>query len=398
MNASRSLAVAATAAVLALPACGASQEPPASTRVPTPGTAASAPGTTVAAASGSADIFPGASWERTDPGAAGLDPVKLEAIARDAGASQSTCLAVFRDGKLVADWYWNGTTADTPQEAFSVTKSFTSTLVGIAQDEGRLRIEDKASAYLPAWVGTPSDGVTLKDLLSNTSGRHWDLVTDYVTLTNAPDKVAFAVGLGQDTAPGRTWAYNNAAIQTFSAILRKATGEDAAAYAKRRLFDPIGMDHSAITHDQAGNTLMYMGLQSTCLDMGRFGHLLLHGGSWNGRQVVSRAYVEAATGRASQDLNGAYGYLFWVNRPGRMAGATHPATVGVDDGRPVVQWVPGAPEDMFWAAGVGGQTIQIDPGTRTVVTRIGSVNTPEGIPVFDRKGTARVVTEALVRR
>jgi CubicO group peptidase (beta-lactamase class C family) len=387
----------ALAGVIVLSACGgggavspAPSASPGSTSAPP---ASSSPGTAVTTKGMS---FPGATWERTDPVSAGMDPAKLDEIAKKAEDGGSTCLAVFRDGKLVEDWYWGGTTPQTPLEAFSTTKSFASTLVGMAQADGKLSIDDKASKYIPEWAGTPSDAVTVKNLLSNDSGRHWDLVSDYVTMTNEPNKTAYGIGLGQDSPPGTYWAYNNAAIQTLSTVVKKATGEEASAYAKRKLFEPIGMASSEMTHDAAGNTLMYWGLKSTCLDMARFGHLFLNKGNWDGRQIVPAAFVDEATGQASQDINGAYGYLFWVNRPGRMAGATHPAAAG-DVDRPIKQWVPGAPEDMYWAAGVGGQTIQVDPGTNTVVTRIGSVNVPAGAKAFDRIQTAEVVTRAITK-
>ena len=117
-----------------------------------------------------------------------------------------------RDGRLVDDWNW-GTPRTTPREVFSVTKSITSALVGIAVRDGDLALDDPVSKYVPAWRGTDSADVTVRDLLSNTSGRFWSMDTDYNQLTHAPDRTAYAVGLGQQYAPGTAWAYNNAAIQ-----------------------------------------------------------------------------------------------------------------------------------------------------------------------------------------
>ena len=76
----------------------------------------------------------------------------------------------------------------------------------------------------------------------------------------AEDKTAFAVGLGQDAPPGTVWRYNNSAIQTLSAVLRAATGRSASDLAAERLLAPIGMAHSRMTQDRAGNTLTFMGL------------------------------------------------------------------------------------------------------------------------------------------
>ena len=86
----------------------------------------------------------------------GFDPKALSAIAADAEARDSNCLVVVRHGAIVAEWYWNGTDPTSTQNVFSVTKSLTSTLVGVAEAAGDLRIDDLASKYIPQWVGTAS--------------------------------------------------------------------------------------------------------------------------------------------------------------------------------------------------------------------------------------------------
>ncbi len=335
--------------------------------------------------------YPGEAWSRLDPTEAGFDPTVLEALAAEAEANGSTCLLVTRHGRLVAEWYWNGTDATTAQETFSVTKSVTSTLVGIAQAEGALDVQDSAARYVPEWAGTPAAQVAVENLLRNDSGRHWDLATDYQALLTAEDRTAFAVGLAQDAAPGATWAYNNSAIQTLDAVLAAATGDDPAAYAEERLFAPLGMTRTEMGHDAAGRTTTFAGLRSTCQDLARFGHLFLRGGEWDGTQVVPEAWVEAATARPSQELNAGYGYLWWVNHPGPIAGPLHITSEqsAAADG----QMAPGAPEDMYWARGLGGQVVQVDPGSDTVVVRLGP---GDRTSTYSQTDTARVVTEALV--
>jgi CubicO group peptidase (beta-lactamase class C family) len=344
-------------------------------------------GTTVESAS----TYPGEAWSRRDPADAGFDPAALEALAAEAEAGGANCLVVTRHGRLVAEWYWNGTDATTAQETFSVTKSVTSTLVGLAQAEGALDLQDRAALYVPEWAGTPSAEVTVENLLRNDSGRHWDLATDYQALVAAEDRTAFAVGLMQDAAPGSTWAYNNAAIQTLDAVLAAATDQDPADYAEERLFAPLGMTRTEMSHDAAGRTTTFAGLRSTCRDLARFGHLYLRGGRWDGTQVVPEAWVEAATSRPSQELNAGYGYLWWVNHPGPIAGPLHITSEqsAAADG----QMAPGAPQDMYWARGLGGQVVQVDPGSDTVVVRLGAGDRSS---TYSQADTARVVTDALV--
>ena len=101
---------------------------------------------------------PGTSWEKVAPAAVGLDAAKLAQIAVQARRGHSNCLVVVRDGKLAGEWYFNGTGPDTTQDVYSATKSFASTLVGIAQDDGDLRIGDRASRWIPRWRGTRGEG------------------------------------------------------------------------------------------------------------------------------------------------------------------------------------------------------------------------------------------------
>jgi CubicO group peptidase (beta-lactamase class C family) len=349
---------------------------------------------------GSVVSVPGEEWDRVAPEEMGFDPAVLEDIADDARRSGSNCLVVTRRGVIVGEWYWNDTDAETSQEVFSATKSFTSTLVGIAADRGDLAVDEPAAEYLPEWEGGPSAEVTIENLLSNDSGREWSLSLDYGDLIQARDKNRFAIELGQDHEPGTSWAYNNAAIQTLDAVLEEATGRDMRTFAREHLLDPIGMEDSTMTTDEAGNTLMFMGLHSTCEDMARFGHLFLQEGAWGDEQVVSAEWVRRAT-TPSQELTSAYGYLWWLNRPGPMVDPTVATGVGGEggeggEGDEPRQIDEGAPEDMFWARGLGGQIVAIDPGSETVVVRLAPSTAPEDQPRFGTADTTRVVTEALI--
>jgi CubicO group peptidase (beta-lactamase class C family) len=338
-------------------------------------------------------VYPGVSWQRGDPTEAGFDPAELGKIAAEAAADDSNCLIVTRHGLLVGEWYWNDTGPDTAQEVFSTTKSVTSTLVGIAQGEARLDVRQPASAYIDEWSGTDSQDVTIEDLLGNDSGRHWDRTTDYRGLAIARDRTAFAVGLTQDAAPGEVWVYNNSAIQSLDAVLEDATDMDPAAYARERLLAPIGMQHSEMTHDRAGNTNMYFGMRSTCEDLARFGYLFLRNGWWNGVQIVPGDWVDLATGQPSQALNAAYGYLWWLNHRGPVLDPSAPVSAREGEDVPDGRLVESAPEDMYWAIGLGGQIVQIDPGSDTVVVRLGPASSDYG-----PADTARVVIDALGER
>ena len=314
--------------------------------------------------------WPVPDWEVVDPEAAGLDAAALEQMAATAERAGSECLVVTKDGALVGEWYWDGFDVDTEREVFSVTKSITATLVGIAQDRGLLDIDDPASDYIDEWKGTPSEGVTIRNLVSNDSGRFQDFETDYVRMAGREaDKTAFSIGLSQQSEPGTTWVYNNAAIQTLDAVLEEATGMPTGEFAAEALFEPLGMG-TTINTDAAGNTLTFMGAQASCRDLARFGLLHLREGSWAGEQVLSSEWVDEAT-RPSQTINPAYGFLWWLNRAGDVGVGTG------DDAREGS--IAGAADSSSYAAlGLFNQVVGVFPSSGLVVTRLGADKGEDG--------------------
>jgi CubicO group peptidase (beta-lactamase class C family) len=318
--------------------------------------------------------FPDPEWATADPATHGVDPARLEDVAGYLASIDSNCMAVIKDGYLVDSRYWNGTTPDNAQVVYSATKSVTGTLVGIAQDEGLLNIDQPASTYLHEWRGTPSEGVTIRNLLRGDSGRHWDPDTDLGKLLVAPDQTAFSMALDQQHPPGDTWHYSNAAVQTLEPILKRATGRPVEDYAQAKLFGPIGM-RATYTKDPAGNDYVYSNLQAGCLDMAKFGYLALNRGNWNGRQVVSQGWFDEATTKASQQLDTEYGLLWWRNTNGRHILINDDV---VDDGAYV--W-PAAPPDTFWAFGLGSQLVIVVPSEHLIVVRLGGNGSPPGAQV-----------------
>jgi CubicO group peptidase (beta-lactamase class C family) len=229
------------------------------------------------------------------------------------------------------------------------------------------------------------------------SGRRWSPFTDYVRLLAARNRTDFAIGLGQEAVPGTVWAYNNSAVQTLDRVLENATGTRVVDFARRRLFAPLGMAHSSLSTDAAGNAQMFEGMRSTCRDLARFGVLMLDHGIWSGRQIVSRAWVKTATGVSSTVLNAGYGYLWWLNHKGLVASVLSATSLRGAQHAARGRLVPGAPHGMYWALGLGNQLIQVDPGTKTVVVRLGTADPLPVPPTFGPAEASKVVTEAVVR-
>ena len=278
-----------------------------------------------------------------------------------AKAEGANCVVVERGGGVIGEWRDEAFAAGALQEGFSTTKSLAATLVGVAQDEGFLSIDDPASRFITEWKGTESEGVTIRQLLSNTSGRYFDVLSDYARLAFLEqDKSGFAISLGQSSAPGETWVYNNAAVQTLEVVLKRATGMPVDEFARTRLFEPLGMT-SRLSTDAFGNQGLFAGMQTNCMDLARLVRLYLNDGKAGDRQVVSELFVAEAL-QPSSELNDGYGFLWWLNEPGRIVRADGS---GTNSGESLL---PAAPNDVFWASGACGQVAMGFPSKDLIIT------------------------------
>jgi CubicO group peptidase (beta-lactamase class C family) len=322
-------------------------------------------------AGGSGVPYPVPDWSVGTPAEHGMDPVKLEAAAAVAEQEGSYCLLVLRHGVLISEQYWKGHDKTTPEKSWSIAKSYTSALVGIALDRGDIQSLDQSVAdYVPEWKGTEREAITIKHLLSMTSGLKWDAFQDYVSMVVlSQDHTKFAVDLALDKEPGTTWTYHNGAVQVFERVFRNATGETIEMYAQKYLWSKLGTTASW-AHDPAGNPTAYASVLASCRDHARMGYLYLHGGQWAGEQVISSDWIKS-TLTPSQPLNRAYGYLWWLN------GET-PAIDAMMAAWPD-RMVPFAPADLFAMRGFGNQFVDVIPSLDLMVVRFG----PDPMATFD---------------
>ena len=212
------------------------------------------------------------------------------------------------------------------------------------------------------------------------------------------DRTAFAIGLGSPRRPD-DWAYNNAAVQTLEQSSGRQRASVASASRSSRCSCRSAWTHTTMRLDKAGNAQMFEGIHSSCRDLARFGVLMLDHGRWSGKRLVSRSWVEAATGmrRAAQ-------HRVWLPLVAQPQGrAERPAHGdehhgGRNPSTKQSRIAPDAPNDMYWALGLGNQLIQIDPGTRTVVVRLGTPKLIPKPPTFGPREASHVVTQAVQRR
>ena len=308
--------------------------------------------------------YPDPDWSTDTPQSQGLDPSSLAAADAVAGAHNSYCLLVIRHGVLVWESYFNGHNATSTDGSWSIAKSYSSAVTGIALDRGDIgSLNDSVAKYVPSWKPKSNAAITVRDLVSMTSGLHWDVFGDYVAMAElAPDKTGYAVGLSIDAAPGAAWTYNNSAVQVLEQVIRTATTKSMDVYAQDHLWSKIG-SKARWAHDLAGHPTAYANVLATCRDHARLGYLYLHGGRWKDEQVISSSWVTASI-TPSQSMNRAYGYLWWLN------GGT-PAMNAMKESWPG-QMVAGAPADLFAARGFGNQFIDVIPSLDLIVVRFGA--------------------------
>jgi CubicO group peptidase (beta-lactamase class C family) len=307
--------------------------------------------------------WPDPDWEVTAPESQAMDPAALDearAYAFEPGRNTQGVVVV-RNGAIVAEWYAPGRDASSLATSWSTAKSFGSTLVGIAIDQGAIPgVDVPLVDYYPEWAGSQREAIALRDLLEMRSGLQWDEVSNVAAFhIQAVDQLAASRSRPAAREPGVRFNYSSADSMLMSGVIEVATRRNAGDFAQEFLFGPIGMDAEWWV-DGAGHTLTYCCIDTTTRDFARFGLLFARGGEWNGRQVVSREWVEAATSPAGEDLP-FYGLQWWMNLQG--------LTVG------------GAPVRLFMTRGLNDQNIYVFPELDLVVVRNG---------VYDRIGTEAV--------
>ena len=301
----------------------------------------------------------GKDWETRAPKDAAMDAAALDDAVKYAAEHNSTGLVIVRGGRIVTEQYWQSWTAATAQPIFSSSKSVTATLVGMAIEEGKLKgVAQNAAAFVPTWKGSPKEAITIRHMLTMTSGLKVGAVRA------VPDVDAFdeTAALPLEHQPGEHWAYNTPVYRMLLRMLESASGESINQYTQRK-FAPLQLQQSSWDCSPAPqgktNCSWY---RSSLRDMSKFGLLILRNGKWDGKQLVSARFVKEST-NTSQKLNEAYGYLWWLNGKPSFKLAGGRAGQGS-------LW-PDCPPDAFGALGAQDKKIYVVPSLDLVIARHG---------------------------
>ncbi len=272
--------------------------------------------------------WPTREWPTSTPAEQGFEDQKLAQMQdhiRSAGLTLDSLL-IIRHGYLVSETYYRGYTQSTRHVLYSCTKSFVSTLAGIAIDQGLIEgVKGKVLDFFPDKsfedVDEWKSSMTLEDLLTMTSGLGWvEGDTNYSALYLSKDPIKYMLDLPMVNGPGRFFNYCSGCSHVIAGIVQEKSGQNLLAYAQRNLLDPLGFTNYSWDTDRNGNPFGGWGLNVTPRDMAKLGFLFLHDGSWEGKQIVSAAWVKEATSKHVERDNGnGYGYQWWTYSNGAYA-------------------------------------------------------------------------------
>jgi CubicO group peptidase (beta-lactamase class C family) len=265
---------------------------------------------------------------RSTPEREGVSPRGITEFLRAATASKHEfhTFMFLRHGKVIAEGAWSPYRLELKNTLYSVSKSFTSTAIGLAESEHRLDIERPVISFFPDErpdsIPPMLAALTVRDLLMMAAGQDADPTFDVTIRETNWVKGFFAKPIVKQ--PGTTFLYNSLATYMLSAIVQKVTGQTVLEYLTPRLFEPLGITGADWETDPRGINTGGWGLRLTTEDMAKFGQILLSKGKWGDRQVVPHAWVEEATSFKIDDAPGAkrqtrisgewaqgYCYQFW---------------------------------------------------------------------------------------
>lgn len=266
-----------------------------------------------------------------------------------------TALVVLKDGQIVFEEYYLGTTAQDLRISWSVAKSFLSALFGVLLSEGAITsLDDPVTKYVPALIGGAYDGATLRNVLNMTSGVTFDEdYLDYNSDINRMGRVLalggkmddFAAGLSETFIdPGLQWQYVSIDTHIVSMVVRGATGRSIPDLLSEKIIAPLGLEQTPYyISDGAGVAFVLGGLNLTTRDYARFGQMFLQNGAYNGQQIVPTDWVAASTVPSAPTAPGklGYGYQWWIPQ--------------------------GASDGEFMGRGIYGQYLYINQGKGIVI-------------------------------
>ncbi|WP_116364536.1 serine hydrolase domain-containing protein [Parahaliea mediterranea] len=277
--------------------------------------------------------------------------------------SGTSALLVIKDGRVIYEQYRHGDSRDSLHVSFSVAKSFTSAVLGMALADGDIEsLDDPIRRYLPELDSPTFDGVTVKHVLQMSSGVRFDETytdpeSDINRMTTRVPPMTYLEyinTLGRDHEPGTYNHYASINTQLLGILLVRVTGESLTDYMSRRLWQPLGMEHQGLwTLDAQGQELAMGGLAASARDYAKLGLLYLNDGKRGDERILPEGWVKASV---------------TPDEPHLMPG-DNPASSSVS-GYQYQWWTPRDWDGDYLARGIWGQNIYVHPGNRVVIVKL----------------------------
>jgi CubicO group peptidase (beta-lactamase class C family) len=306
-------------------------------------------------------------WETIDAGKLGWNSAGIDDLHNYLALKKTKAFLILKDGRMVSEKYFGTFTQDSLWYWASAGKTMVGMLVGIAQEEGFLKINDQTSRYLgTGWTSIPKekeDLITIRNQLSLTTGLK----------SSIDDDCTLPVCLEYNGDAGTVWRYHNASYTLLEPIIAKATGKTFENYFAEKIRNKISMSGNWIKFTDYIN-LYYSDARS----MARFGILMLNKGKWSGTNIISNINYFNQQVSSSQSLNPAFGFLTWLNGKSSymipLSGTSKSGSI-----------VPTAPSDMYYAWGRNDQKIYVVPSQKIIAVRMGesASGTLQGDNSFD---------------
>jgi CubicO group peptidase (beta-lactamase class C family) len=269
-----------------------------------------------------ASEWPTIDWSVSTPDAQGMDSEIIAALLAEIERRNLAfdSFLVIRNGAIISETYFGDDGPDTQHVQYSITKSFASTLVGIALDQELIqRVDQPLSDLLPQYpIADPADlhrQISLEHVLTMTSGLGWsETDAGFRALYQSDDWPGYLLALPVSETPGRKFSYCSGCSHLLMAVIEKATDDGALQFASENLFEPLGINDWGWEGDADGVPIGGWGLRLTPRDMAKLGYLFLRLGEWDGRQIVPGRWVAEATRKhTSTDGTLGYGYQWWID-------------------------------------------------------------------------------------
>lgn len=293
-------------------------------------------------------------WDTVSPATLGWCPQYLDSLDELLISTNSKAIIILKDGKIAHERYFGTFTKDSLWYWASAGKSLTGLLVGIAQKEGYLSINDTSRKYLgQGWTAcTPAQeaAITVRNQLTMTSGLDDGIPDPHCTLDTCLIYKADA---------GARWAYHNGPYTLLDGVVEGATGMTLNQFHNTRVKQKTGMTGLFVQVDY--NNVYF----STARSMARFGLLMLNKGKWSNTEVLNDTAYYNQSVNSSQNLNPSYGYLWWLNGKGTYMVPGAQLQIPGDI-------IPNAPDDMFAALGKNDQKVHVVPSQNLVLIRMGN--------------------------